>query len=448
MRFIMFIILSIFLCFSLAGSCTDYYISTTGNNTTGDGSIGNPWATPMKAWSVMTASDDLFVRGGTYEFTVQQVLTGLNGTSGDLIKIWAYQSESPIFTRNATTYTGTSPYAEYRGIIFIGNYVHWKGIEVMGYDQVDAFIVGGIRGYDIQNCIFELMNCHHNGGPGIIMEGANSGNLFLNSDFHHNYSSFDGGGNADGLQIFYTDLGGQTNTIRGCRAWWNSDDGFDVFENGTYVMIDSCWAWYNGYIPDTFTPAGNGEGYKYGSLFDFGSTFHSTFLRTTQNSIAVYNLQTGFHQEEADCKMIFYNNFSGWNGVAGFQFDYTTNNAHTFTNNVSYGNVNRQTVLSTNTTSTTNSASGTGNLGGWTDDVSDADFLSVTFSSATLSGSRQSNGTLPTVPFIHLLGTSSLVSAGTNVSLPGWKNPPDRGAFQFGVNVLIKQKFGKRTILQ
>lgn len=452
MKFIFSIIFALLILFSVPGSCTDYYMAPTTASPAGSdanaGTLAAPWATLMKAWSVMTASDDLYVRGGTYEFTVQQVITGINGTSGNLVQVWAYQNEVPIFTRNATTYTLTSPYEEYRGIIFIGNYFHWKGISVTGYNQIDAgFPVAGIRGYDIQNGIFELMNCYGNGGQGIAFQGDSWGNLFLNSDFHRNYDPVSGGGNADGLQLFYINGGGATNTIRGCRAWWNSDDGFDVFENGSNVLIDSCWSWYNGYIPDTFTPAGNGQGYKYGSLFNFGATYHNTFLRTTQNSIAVYNSSTGFHQEEADCKMKFFNNLSGYNAI-GFNFTYTTNNAHEFRNNVAYANTTDQNFLGTNTIESNNSASGTGSLDGWTDDVSNDDFSSVSFSSSTLSVARQANGTLPMVSFIHLVSGSSLVSAGTDVSLSGWRNPPDRGAFQFGSFVLIGRKYGKRWRLQ
>jgi hypothetical protein len=40
-----------------------YYVATTGNDTTGDGSSGNPWATPGKgAASATSAGDIVYVK--------------------------------------------------------------------------------------------------------------------------------------------------------------------------------------------------------------------------------------------------------------------------------------------------------------------------------------------------------------------------------------------------
>lgn len=45
------------------------YVATTGNDSTGDGSSGNPYATPGKAASVMAAGDTVDVSAGTYVMT-------------------------------------------------------------------------------------------------------------------------------------------------------------------------------------------------------------------------------------------------------------------------------------------------------------------------------------------------------------------------------------------
>ena len=64
------------LPFLLLFSCNNYrasrgpadwlYISPTGNNTTGDGSSGNPWATPAYAVTQASAGDTIFFQAGTY----------------------------------------------------------------------------------------------------------------------------------------------------------------------------------------------------------------------------------------------------------------------------------------------------------------------------------------------------------------------------------------------
>ena len=45
---------------------TTYHVKTTGNDSTGDGSDGNPWLTIAKGLSTMAASDTLEIHTGTY----------------------------------------------------------------------------------------------------------------------------------------------------------------------------------------------------------------------------------------------------------------------------------------------------------------------------------------------------------------------------------------------
>ena len=47
--------------------------------------------------------------------------------------------------------------------------------------------------------------------------------------------------------------------FRSCRAWFNSDDGFDCINSAEVLTIENCWAFYNGYTPD-FTPLADGNG--------------------------------------------------------------------------------------------------------------------------------------------------------------------------------------------
>lgn len=47
-------------------SAHTYYISPTGNNTTGDGTENNPWATIYEAWKHCTSGDTIFCKNGLY----------------------------------------------------------------------------------------------------------------------------------------------------------------------------------------------------------------------------------------------------------------------------------------------------------------------------------------------------------------------------------------------
>jgi len=69
---------------------TDYYISPSGDDGTGDGSIGTPWRTQSHAESQMSNGDTLYCRGGTYSSDA-----GYNITTE--ITIQAYTGETPVF---------------------------------------------------------------------------------------------------------------------------------------------------------------------------------------------------------------------------------------------------------------------------------------------------------------------------------------------------------------
>ncbi len=68
-----------------------YYVSSSGNDTTGDGSIGNPWKTIQKAANTLTAGDTVYIRAGTYP---EQVIPLNSGSAGNYITYAAYPGET------------------------------------------------------------------------------------------------------------------------------------------------------------------------------------------------------------------------------------------------------------------------------------------------------------------------------------------------------------------
>lgn len=95
--------------------------------------------------------------------------------------------------------------------------------------------------------------------------GRGAHNLVLNCDAYrnHDYTSEDGrGGNVDGFG-FHAPKGSVGNVFRGCRAWFNSDDGFDFITTTEPVIAENCWAFYNGY-DSTFKSLADGNGFKAG----------------------------------------------------------------------------------------------------------------------------------------------------------------------------------------
>ncbi len=68
-----------------------YYVSVNGNDTTGNGSLANPWKTIGKAASIATAGDTVKIRAGTYRETVTPANSG---TAGNPITYEPYNGES------------------------------------------------------------------------------------------------------------------------------------------------------------------------------------------------------------------------------------------------------------------------------------------------------------------------------------------------------------------
>lgn len=402
-----------------------YYVSPTGNDTTGTGTISSPWYSLNKAWTVVGAGDTVYMRGGTYSYTAQQYLTGVNGSAMSLINVWAYNNEVPIITRGASfTWTGR------RAILyFSGNYVHFKGIEVTGIDQQDTDHVWmGTSFEDFSNCIFERFNIH-DCGLGGYWTGACDNNLLLNSDFHDNYDPITAGSpyeNADGLNWELVDAGG-TNIIRGCRFWNNSDDGLDLYGSDTYFLIENCWAWGNGFQEDQATLGGDGNGFKLGG----NSGALTTMLVRIQNCIAYGNASWGYNENGSPHNMSVYNCIShannvlgGWGG--GFHLN-KAGVAYYIKNNIAF---DEDTDFDSGTLTNVDHNS-------WdlAVTVSNADFQSV--AASALVGARVA-GELPAITYLHLVSGSDLRGVGVAVSgltLDGdgesWATPPSLGAYEY-----------------
>ena len=129
----------------------------------------------------------------------------------------------------------------------------------------------------------------------------------MNCDAYNNYDSVSEGGkggNVDGFggHINSSSVGegkGTGNVFEGCRAWYNSDDGFDLINCFEAVKIINCWSFLNGYKPGTKEVAGDGTGFKaggYGMAADKLPAIPSVIPQhEVRNSLAYYNRLRGFY---------------------------------------------------------------------------------------------------------------------------------------------------------
>jgi hypothetical protein len=253
-----------------------YYVAPNGHDQN-PGTMEAPFATVQRAQSSAAAGDTVYIRGGTYAVTEAQiaghvrgyaVFTRLDksGAEGRPIQYCAYPGEHPVFDLSGVKPKG------YRVTAFRvdGSWVHLKGFEVVGV-QVTILTHTQSICFDNEGShnLLEQLSAHDGMAIGFWI-GAGSYNLVLNCDAYRNYdpvSENHRGGNVDGFG-HHVKAGNGHNVFRGCRAWFNSDDGYDFINSAEAATVENCWAFYNGYSPD-FKSLGDGNGFKAGG---YGAT--------------------------------------------------------------------------------------------------------------------------------------------------------------------------------
>ncbi|MBK7172697.1 MAG: cadherin domain-containing protein [Bacteroidales bacterium] len=399
-------------------SAAKYYISPTGNDNN-TGTITSPFFNLNKAWTKVSAGDTIYARGGVYNYTVVQRIQNKSGTAANPIKVWAYPGERPVFNFGTAGFTGTT-------IAFAtgwSSYLHVRGLRITNVPQVVDANIGFMLASSTNNCTIEYCEIDHIGGYGLTISSNCDNNLILNCDSHHNEDPLSSipydGSNGFGMTNNTTS---DNNIFRNCRSWFNSDDGFDFFGSNTYVELDNCWSFLNGYSPVNMTHTGNGSGFKLGPNTNGVLTTH---LRKLTNCLSFDNYLCGFDENFNSNGLnhfpsTLYNCTAFRNGDCGFYYQKFAD-IHILKNNLAY--LNGTNYLINAASIQTNNSWNPGVT------VSAADFISL--DTAGMSGARQSNGNLPSLNFLHLASTSDLINAGVNVGLPFNGSAPDIGCFEY-----------------
>ena len=310
------------LILSMHLNATVYYASPTGTNA--EGTTKSAPGNIMKMVEKLMAGDELILLDGQYDFS-ESWWIDTKGTPTAYVIIRADENATPILDfRNQSDGVGVQLWSEY---------THLKGITIRYADYTGIYNYGS---YNILERLDVYGNC-----CGGIQHGYGGHNMIINCDSHDNFDykhflddgSPDYGGNADG---FYDGLGEEArpaNVYIGCRAWNNSDDGFDFFmrlSEGKPSVVINCIAYNNG--PETYDMTnhprvaldkewfvncgetlsayknyGNGNGFKLGG---YGTTHNVELYRC----LAVGNRNNGFDQNENAGKMKVINCMAYQNG--------------------------------------------------------------------------------------------------------------------------------------
>jgi hypothetical protein len=471
--------------FPLTARAATFYVSPTGSDAAA-GTMAAPFASWAQAQTAASPGDTVFFRGGTYRYTTSTATCGNNtaalvaavvlsksGTANAMINYFAFPGETPVFDFSGITDT-TNYNCRHIGVRVQANFLHLKGLELKGTLQLNnlnheswcVYVIGG------NNNLFELLDAHHNMGPGFFVQTGGA-NTFLNCDSHENEDTLTSNGDgqsADGFGCHPNNVANTGNIFIGCRAWWNSDDGWDFINASAPCTVKYSWSWYNGYKPDAITngapvalAAGNGNGFKGGGhgipqVLPAGTIPQ----HTVEQNCAFFNKANGVYANHDIVSPFFYNNTSYNNGIdfdlLGDALGDTVGTDDTsvgfLRNNLAFG----RTLIADNT----NPGPISDMFNSWDTNlgvtVSAADFQSLTFTPPAscpqaytpggtaccaptdmtcfsgLASARNADGSLPVLPFLRLAAGSDLIDKGTPITgIPFSGAAPDLGCFETGL---------------
>ena len=440
--------------FNASMQASTYYASPTG------GGNGNSYTTPTtwaQALNALQSGDSLFLLGGVYSFDRKQdIQPSKSGSASQRTFIGAYPGETPIFDFRQEPYGSEVTGSNNNGINVKDNvtYLHIKGLTIRYAGK------NGLINYGSYN-LFENLNVYGCCDTGIQMKNGGN-NTILNCDSHDNFdykldksgnlTACDFGGNADGFAD--KQFTGAGNHYIGCRAWNNSDDGWDFFQriSTSQTVMENCICYINGpasyhmtnhprYTVDqtwfnqfangrwvidadennvyvtlnVYPNMGNGNGFKLGG----DNTAHNALVH---HCLAVGNTVKGFDQNNDAGTIYLYNNTAYYN-----QPDYgfgKSNGCQLYVRNcISYLSQaeNRfiPAVVEDHNSWNLNSTIGAN------------DFLSL--DTTLILSPRNADGSLAEHAFMRLTDESRLVEAGVDVGLPYNGSAPDLGCYESDV---------------
>lgn len=427
-----------------------YYVSPDGDDATADGSMQKPFFTLQQPVDKAVAGDSIVMLPGTYHYTARVNISGVGTHSGGYITLCAKPGGRAVLDFSTQALDPNN-----QGIRLCGSYWHIADLDIVGCGDNGMLIERNKpTGGSYADIAANTDQAHHNviercrfigcRDTGLQMKNLAAYNAVVNCDSYNNCDP--DMGDADGFAPKLTV--GTGNYFYGCRAWNNSDDGWDglltALDNGfpddVHTTIINCWAFRNGFLADGTAGKGNGNGFKMGGNYER----HNQLL---VGCLSFDNLMKGFDQNHNTGSMTLVN-------CTGFNHPYTANKNH-----YSY-RIDEDVLASGKKVTLYNCLNVWDGLeAGKSNQApsrlsSDAVLVSsemqadvydfVSADTTGVSAPRDVDGSLPSLDFMRLKKGSSLVDAGTPVdamlfdeyNMNGWKPAysgaaPDLGCFEY-----------------
>jgi hypothetical protein len=391
---------------TLNAASTIYYVTPTGVSTNGGTSFCDAFDIST-AVSKAVAGDTILLKSGTYiipyvEGAKNTINLSSSGAQGNEITIKSVGPKPAVldFSFPELMWVQNS-----FGLYITGSYWSLKGIDITHAGYQGVYITGANN--KLENCRF-----YDNRNTGVEINKGGSYTTLINCDAFKNYDPKKLGSMADGFGPKQTM--GPGNKFIGCRAWENSDDGFDCFDSPEIVTFENCWAFRNGVDVWGYGDfSGNGNGFKIGGNYQQAN-------HKLNNCIAFGQPKKGFDQNNNSGGLTIYNCVSYANGINyGLGNNLNEGQQHILKNNISLDGVDADTIKNADESNNTWDT-------GFT--VSSADFKSLDLQLATVL--RTPNGSIPENKLFRLTPNSQLIDKGIDVGLKFKGIAPDLGAFE------------------
>lgn len=422
---------------AIPAAAADWFVAPSGD----DRSAGNrekPFASIARAQAAVAPGDTVHLRGGVYRMKESMiarrdriwahvVLLHKSGQPGKPIRYRAADGEKPVFDFSEVKPAGMRVHA----FEVSGSHLHLEGIAVTGV-QVTA--TGHTQSICFSNTgshnRYERLSMYDGMGIGFYLSRGKD-NLILNCDAWNNHDPVSGnrrGGNVDGFGG-HPRQGDTGNVFRGCRAWFNADDGFDCISAGESVRFEECWAFYNGFSPD-FKTLADGNGFKAGG---YGSAPAGRLPRTIPRHVvvrclAIGNQSNGFYANHHPGGCDWIHNSALANRRSNYNFlcrdrrneKDVPGAGHVIRNNLGFKARTEVTQLDEDACEMSGNLFGSG--------LAESDFLSV--DPAALTAPRQPDGSLPRIPLMRPAPAGKIIDRGVPLDLPFTGRAPDPGAYE------------------
>lgn len=292
------------------------WCSPYGDDGVADGTEEKPFFSLDKAIALAEPGTRICMKAGKYIYDHRINIDNKNGTEEQPIELFAVGGRA-VLDFSAMPYHKHSD-NPYQGVRLTSSHWHFYRIDICNASDNGLLIErnkpSGGSSKDIallteqaHHNIIEECNFYKNGDTGLQIKNLGAHNSIINCDSYLNCDEDQG--DADG---FAPKLSvGDNNYFYGCRAYLNSDDGWDVFykKDGSFgdnmtIIMENCISYKNGFLDEnTIAPDGNGNGFKCGS--DQGAM--NVFLN---RCIAACNKAKGFDQNH-NAGDIIMNNCTG-----------------------------------------------------------------------------------------------------------------------------------------